>query len=288
MRARTVVIPAGGRGTRFLPATKAVPKELFPVLEMPALQLVIDEAVAAGIDHVVVVSNASKPAIGHYFHPDDDVFASLEGQGRGALADTLRRYENDIRVTIVDQASPLGLGHAVSCAREAVNGEPFVVMLPDELMSAPTLLTSMLDVAEQTGGGVVGVLRVPMDEVSNYGVVTPGARLAHGVVAVRDVVEKPAAKDAPSDLILIGRYVLMPDVFDVLDRVDPAVNGEIQLTDALRVQAATGPFHAVLAEVDRYDTGNPFGWVQAVVDTALAHPDHGPRLRSWLESRLNR
>ncbi len=286
MRARTAVIPAAGMGTRFLPATKAVPKELLPIIDRPALQLVLDEAVGAGIEHVVIVTSRAKPAVEAYFEPAPHVVDKLRSTGRHGMADTLERVGRDLRVSFAYQDVALGLGHAVGCARELVGGEPFAVMLPDELMGDSSLLAQMVDLCESTGGSVVGLMEVPLEQVSAYGVVTPAGPLTDdGVLPVATMVEKPAAADAPSRLIIIGRYVLTPDVFDRIAEVQPGAGGEIQLTDALRMQAESGPFHGVLSRVRRFDTGNPLGWLTAVVELALADPDIGESFREWLDAR---
>lgn len=286
VRARTAVIPAAGMGTRFLPATKAVPKELLPILSTPALQMIIDEAAGAGIDHVVVVTSHAKPAIEAYFEQSPEVVAKLRSTGRDQMADSLERIGRDVRISFAYQDEALGLGHAVGCAREAVGDEPFAVLLPDELMGDSSLLAQMVDVCAATGGSVVGLKQVERSEVSAYGVIDPvGGLDEQGVVRVASMVEKPAVADAPSGLIIIGRYVLTPDVFDRIAEVRPGSGGEIQLTDALRMQAHAGPFHGVLGTVRRYDTGNPFGWLTAVVELALDDPDIGPRFRDWLRAR---
>ncbi|MGB8860531.1 MAG: UTP--glucose-1-phosphate uridylyltransferase [Ilumatobacteraceae bacterium] len=287
MRARTAVIPAAGMGTRFLPATKAVPKELLPIIDTPALQLIIDEAVGAGIDHVVVVTSHAKPAIEAYFAEAPEVVAKLRSTGRNDVADHLEAIGRDVRISFAYQDVAMGLGHAVGCAREAVGDEPFAVLLPDEIMGDSSLLAQMCDVSAATGGSVVGLKHVPMDEVSAYGVIDPiGEMDADGVVRIATMVEKPAVADAPSDLIIIGRYVLTPDVFDKIDRVQPGAAGEIQLTDALRMQAAEGPFHGVLRDIRRFDTGNPLGWLTAVVELALDDERIGAQFRAWLQDRV--
>ena len=287
MRARTAVIPAAGMGTRFLPATKAVPKELLPIIDTPALQLIIDEAVGAGFDHVVVVTSHAKPAIEAYFQPAPDVMAKLRSSGRGALADRLQRTAGSARISFAYQDDPRGLGDAVRCARQAVGDEPFAVLLPDEIMGDSSLLAQMADVAAASGGSSVGLKRVAPSELSSYGVVeTIGDVDSQGVVRVRSMVEKPSIADAPSDLILIGRYVLAPEAFDAIDRLTPGANGEIQLTDALKILAAAAPFHGVVSSISRYDTGNPFGWLTAVVDLALDDEQIGAEFREWLNGRL--
>jgi UTP--glucose-1-phosphate uridylyltransferase len=262
MRVRTAVIPAAGAGTRFRPVTAVVPKELLPIVDTPALQFVVDEAVGAGVEHVVIVTSRRKPAIEAY-------------------CATIR----DVQVSIAYQDEPRGLGHAVACGRHVVGDEPFAVLLPDELMGDSVLLCEMIDVCERSGGGVVGLLEVPHDQVSSYGVVVPSGPVIDGVVAIASMVEKPAPDDAPSDLIIIGRYVLTPDVFDIIDALPVGRGGEIQLTDAMRVQAGRGPFHGVMNRSDRHDTGTPMGWFTTVVDYAERHPAIGADVRAWLAAR---
>ena len=287
MRVHTAVVPAAGMGTRFLPATKAVPKELLPVLDTPALQLIIDEAVGAGVDHMVIVTSHAKPAIEAYFQPQPEVIAKLRSSGRDEMADRLESIGRDVKVSFAYQDVALGLGHAVGCAAEAVGDEPFAVLLPDELMGSSALLDQMARLCESTGGSVVGLKEVPHEQVGAYGVIDPIGELdADGVVGVKNLVEKPRPADAPSDLIIIGRYVLTPDVFDEIARVQPGAGGEIQLTDALRAQALRSPFHGVVRDVQRHDTGNPLGWLMANIEIALADPAIGPQLRAWLPTQL--
>jgi UTP--glucose-1-phosphate uridylyltransferase len=270
-------------GTRFLPASKAVPKELLPIGDTPALQLVIDEALGAGIDHVVIVSSKGKPAIEAYFEPSPEVLETLEASGRTELADRIRGIGADWRVTVVYQDAPKGLGHAVGCAAEAVGNQPFAVLLPDELMGDSSLLAHMNGICASTGGSVVGLKEVPEDEVSSYGVIDPAGPVdADGVVAIRDMVEKPPRESAPSNLIIIGRYVLTPDVFDEIAGLQPGRGGELQLTDALRAQAARAPFHGVVSRITRYDTGTPLGFLTAAIELTLRNPEMGAELRRFL------
>jgi UTP--glucose-1-phosphate uridylyltransferase len=288
VKVRTAVIPAAGLGTRFLPLTKAVPKELLPLGEVPALQLVIDEAVGAGVEHVVIVTNRAKPALETYLEPDPALVERLAAGGREELASRLGRLGTSVRVSFVVQDAPLGLGHAVGCAREAVGDEPFAVLLPDEIMGSPSLLDRMARLAEHTGGSVVALKQVARSEVSAYGVVDPEGDIVDGVVAIADVVEKPSVESAPSELIIIGRYVIAADVFDHIAALRPGAGGELQLTDALRTLAATSPFHGVVSDVRRHDTGTPLGWLCAVVELALEHPDHGAAFGTWLSSFVER
>jgi len=283
---RTAVIPAAGMGTRFLPATKAVPKELMPIFDTPVLQLVIDEAVAAGCDHVVVVSSASKPAIEEYLSPSDDVVRRVRDTGRTDLAERLARIGRDVRVTIALQDRPRGLGHAVACARDVVGDEHVAVLLPDEIMGDASLLTTLAAVAEDTGGTTVALKSVPMAETSSYGVVTLGDAVgARGERPVTGVVEKPAPGTAPSTLVIIGRYVLAPEMFDLLEHVEPAPNGEIYLTDALLAGARAGRVFGLESAVDRFDTGTPMGWLQAAIELVARRPDVGPAFDEWLGAR---
>jgi UTP--glucose-1-phosphate uridylyltransferase len=285
MQVRSAVIPAAGLGTRFLPATKAVPKELFPIGDQPAIQLVIDEALGAGIDHIVLVSSESKPAIERYFEPDPDLLDTLEASGKHGIAERVRAIGRDWEVTVVHQDEPKGLGHAVGCAREAVGDEPFAVMLPDEIMGSSALLAQMNGVCAATNGSVVAVVNVPREEVSSYGVIDPAGELsADGVIPVRDLVEKPPMDEAPSNFIITGRYVLTADAWDEIARLQPGRGGELQLTDALRAQAVRSPFHAVVSDVSRYDTGNPLGFLTASIALGLDHPELGAPLREFLGS----
>jgi UTP--glucose-1-phosphate uridylyltransferase len=282
----TAVIPAAGMGTRMLPATKAL-----PIVEKPALQLIVDEAVGAGVDHLVIVTSRSKPAIEQYFASDASVEQSLERQGRGSVADQLRRYGSDIRVSFAYQDRPLGLGHAIGCARAAVGEQPFFVMLPDELMSDSSLLAGLARVVADTNIGAVALKRMPRAELSRYGIVSPvgDERTVGGLAALPfvGVVEKPSVDDAPSDLAIIGRYALTPDIFDDLDALTPGSTGELQLTDALAAQATREPLWGVISDVGRIDIGNPLGWLQAVVDAAVDHPEHGVAFRHWLSARTD-
>ena len=288
MPLHTAVIPAAGMGTRFLPATKAVPKELMPIFDTPALQLVMDEAIGAGCDHIVVVSSKAKTGIEAYLAPSPDAVKRVRDSGRTELADRLARIGSDVRVSVVYQDAPRGLGHAIGCARSAVGNEPFAVLLPDELMGDSSLLTQMSEMFVQQGKSVVGLKQVPMSEVSAYGCVsTTAAPTASGEVSVTGVVEKPALHEAPSDLILIGRYVLHTGMFEMLDALKPAPSGEIQLTDALLIEAQAGNLRGVVSNIARFDTGTPMGWLQAVIELTLQRKDAGTELEAWLKGRFS-
>jgi len=268
---RTLVIPAAGLGTRFLPATKAVPKELMPIGDIPAIQLVIDEALGAGIDHVVIVGSSSKPALEEYFSPRPDLERMMREKGNDEMADRLAAIGRDWRVSIVHQDDPKGLGHAVGCATDVVNGDAFVVSLPDEIMGGSEFLQKMIDVCSATSGSVVGLMEVDRSEVAAYGVVAPAGAMTDGVVEIGDLVEKPTVEEAPSSLIIIGRYVLTTDIFDEIAQLQPGAGGELQLTDAIRAQAQRAPLHGVETMVKRWDTGTPAGFLTAAVEIARLH-----------------
>ena len=287
MAIRTAVIPAAGLGTRFLPATKSVPKELMPIFDTPALQYVMDEAIGAGIEHLVIVSNVAKPGLEQYLVPSPDVVRRVASSGREALAERLARLGSSVSTSVVYQDQPRGLGHAIACARGAVGNEPFAVLLPDEIMGDSSLLVQLAAQYDATHSSVVGLKRVPREEVSSYGcVTTTAAPDPRGIVQVTGVVEKPRMADAPSDIIIIGRYVLDAGMFDVLDGLAPAPSGEIQLTDALLARALDGQLTGIVSDIERHDTGTPFGWLEAVIELTLQREDVGPRLRAWLESRF--
>ena len=281
---RTAVVPAAGIGTRMLPASKSVPKELLPIVDRPALQFVVDEAVGAGVDHLVIVTSSSKPAIRHYFEPSAEVDRILRAQGRADVADRLARIGRDVRVTFVEQDQARGLGHAVGCARAAVGDQPFFVMLPDELMADSSLLVDLAAEVAESGVGAVALKRVPPADVVRYGIVDPVSDVRSDQRRVRfvEVVEKPSANEAPSDLAIIGRYALTPDIFDDIASLRPAASGEIQLTDALAAQGRRSPLVGVISRVGRRDVGNPLGWLQAVVEAGARHPDLGDQFRNWL------
>jgi UTP--glucose-1-phosphate uridylyltransferase len=287
MKARTAVIPAAGLGTRFYPVTSVVPKELLPIVDVPALQLVLDEAIGAGIEHVVLVSKPHKRAVEEYLTPRPEVIAVLREAGRDATADRLSRIGTDVRVTVVHQDEVAGLGRAVWCARHAVGDESFAVMLPDEIVADSRLLSSLIGAVEATGSGAVGVDRVSRDRLSSYGVVvTEGTDAGDGPFVVRGMVEKPRPEDAPSGLALMGRYVLTPDVFAEIEPLRPAANGEVQFTEALTAQARRRPFTGIMLASPRWDIGTPEGWVAAVVDAALADERLAAKVRAHLRGAL--
>ena len=273
MKVRTAVIPAAGLGTRFLPVTKSVPKELLPILYKPMLQYVVEEAAEAGIERVIVVTSRGKESIAAYFQAQPDLEERLAESGATALAGKVRAAAELAQVSFVIQEQPLGLGHAVLTAEEAVAGEPFVVILPDDIIShSPGVVAQMLKVHENTGGGVVAVEPMPWERVHNYGVVdaTPVDDRVH---QIQGLVEKPTRQEAPSNLTIVGRYILPPEIFDHLRRTPPGTNGEIQLTDALLLLLMHHELYAYEFLGTRYDGGTPLGLLRASLEFGLARED---------------
>ncbi|MDT4916070.1 MAG: UTP--glucose-phosphate uridylyltransferase [Pseudonocardiales bacterium] len=285
-RVRKALIPAAGRGTRFLPLTKSVPKELAPIVTTPALEFVVAEAAQAGITDVILVVSAAKVGITEYFQPNEDLEAALEAKGDKDGLALVRRPVELATVTSVEQEAPRGLGDAVSYGEQFAAGEPIAVLLPDDLVDErDDLLGAMLDVYDKHGGVVVALLDVGREEISKYGSVVPaeGADLSADLVPIVDMVEKPKPEDAPSTLAIIGRYVLPPEIFDALRTTEPGSGGEIQLTDAMKQLCHSGtPVHGVVFRGRRYDTGDRLDYVKAVVQFAVRHPDIGDDFRAWL------
>jgi UTP--glucose-1-phosphate uridylyltransferase len=282
------VIPAAGLATRFLPATKAVPKELLPVVDRPVLQYIVEEAAAAGIADILLVTGRGKTSMVDHFDRRPDLEQRLEAKGDLERLAAVRRPSELAEIYTCRQAEPLGLGHAVSYAESHVGGEPFAVLLGDEFTEeADHLLPDMLDLQARTGGIVLAFIEVPWDEVSRYGVasIKPYDLPAEGpeIVEVTGLVEKPFRDEAPSNLAVVGRYVLPNAIFDAIKRTGPGAGGEIQLTDAMALLLKEGtPVHGVVFRGTRYDTGAPIGYLQAVVELACKRPDLGPAFRGWL------
>ncbi|MCH8488802.1 MAG: UTP--glucose-1-phosphate uridylyltransferase GalU [Oceanicaulis sp.] len=285
---RKAVLPVAGLGTRVLPATKVIPKEMLPVFDRPALHYVIDEARAAGIEHFIFVTGRNKGAIEDYFDIAYELEATLEAKGKTAVLDALRAdLPGAGACSFVRQQAPLGLGHAVWCARELVGGEPFAVLLPDMIMrSDPACLAEMTQAYGEVGGNLISVQEVPRAEVSSYGIVDPGARKG-ALIEMRGMVEKPAVQDAPSNLMISGRYILQPEIFGILSRQTPGAGGEIQLTDAMQTLMGESPFHALPFTGEVFDTGSKTGYLRASAAMALADPEHGAEARAILQALLD-
>jgi UTP--glucose-1-phosphate uridylyltransferase len=275
-RVRKAVFPAAGLGTRFLPATKAQPKEMLPLVDKPIIQYGVEEAVASGIDNIILVTGRGKNAIEDHFDVSVELETFLEARGKREQLDEIRKISNMFNLAYVRQGEPLGLGHAVLVTRELVGDEPFAVVLADDVMDAdPPALAQMIAVFERCGGPVLAVERVPPETISSYGVIAPdpAAQFGEGVYQLRDLVEKPQRAEAPSNLAIIGRYILTPDLFPVLERTKSDRTGEIQLTNGLRELLKTRPIYACEIKGVRHDTGNKLGFLKAVVYFALKRPD---------------
>jgi UTP--glucose-1-phosphate uridylyltransferase len=285
-RVHKALIPAAGRGTRFLPLTKAVPKELAPIVTTPALEFVVAEAAAVGITDVLLVVSPGKAGISEYFQPNVELEAALEAKGDEAGLARIRRPVGLAEFQYIEQKDPRGLGDAVAYGEEFADGEPIAVLLPDDIIDdRDALLGPMLDVYAEYGGVVLGLIDVGPVEISKYGcvVLADDADPTADVVALVDLVEKPKAEDAPSTLAIIGRYVLPPEIFAALHETTPGAGGEIQLTDAMHALCRAGtPVHGVVFGGRRYDTGDRLEYVKAVVQLAVRHPDIGSDFRAWL------
>lgn len=280
---RKAVFPVAGLGTRFLPATKAIPKEMLPIIDRPLIQYAVDEAREAGIDQLVFVTGRGKTAIVEHFDTAFELEKTMSSKGKSleALEDT--RIQPGNLVTVRQQV-PLGLGHAIWCARAVIGDEPFAVILPDEMMVGKTgCLKQMVETYEEIGGNFVSVLEVPVAEVSSYGVIAPAETISSTVTRIAGLVEKPSIEEAPSNLIISGRYILQPEIMKVLESQDRGAGGEVQLTDAMAKLLATQPFHAVQFAGHRFDCGSKLGFVEATVALALAREDIGADVREMLK-----
>jgi UTP--glucose-1-phosphate uridylyltransferase len=282
---RKAVFPAAGLGTRFLPATKAQPKEMLPLVDKPIIQYGVEEAVASGVDNIILVTGRGKNAIEDHFDVSVELESFLEARGKREQLDEVRKISNMINFAYVRQGEPLGLGHAVLVARELVGPEPFAVILGDDVIDAdPPAIKQLIDAFEDLDGPVLAVERVPRDEISSYGVIAvePNARLGAGIYQVRDLVEKPPRDEAPSDLAIIGRYILTPDIFPALAATKSDRTGEIQLTNGLRELLKTRPIYACLVDGVRHDTGNKLGFLKALVYFAMKRPELAPHFTKYM------
>jgi UTP--glucose-1-phosphate uridylyltransferase len=287
---RKAVIPAAGLGTRFLPATKAVPKEMLPVIDRPAIQIVVEEAIAAGIDDILIITSPYKKVLEDHFDRAFELEARLEAKGKSADAAAVRAIGEQAQVHFVRQGEPMGLGHAVSMAQRHVGDEPFAVMLPDDIMvDGGVLLRGMIGALTGTGASVVALKEFPFSEISSYGCAAHEPSPAgEPLVAIRKLVEKPKAEDAPSNLAVMGRYVFTPAIFEHLARVRPGVGGEIQLTDAMdTLMQAEGMSGYVFSE-GRYDIGQKQDFLRATVELALDHAELGADFALYLTDLAKR
>ncbi len=282
---RKAVFPVAGLGTRFLPATKAIPKEMLPIIDRPLIQYAVDEAREAGIEQLIFVTGRGKTAIVEHFDYAFELETTMQERQKDLeiLEPTRIRPGN---LVAVRQQVPMGLGHAIWCARAIVGDEPFAIFLPDELMiGTPGCMKQMIEAYEEVGGNLISVLEVPREEVSSYGVIAPGARRG-ALTEVLGLVEKPSVEAAPSNLIISGRYILQPQVMRTLESQDKGSGGEIQLTDAMARMIGQQPFHAVTFQGRRFDCGSKVGFVEATITLALARPDMADDVRAMLQRVL--
>lgn len=287
-RVTKAVIPAAGLGTRFLPATKAQPKEMLPVVDKPAIQYVVEEAVRSGIDDILIITGRGKRTLEDHFDRNFELEYYLSKMGKAEEADDVVALATMADIHYVRQGEPLGLGHAVSVARKHVGDSPFVVMLGDDIfVDDSTVLTEMIETYDEFGRSVVALKDVPRDEISSYGCVKPEA-INDTLVRMLDIVEKPAPESAPSTLAVMGRYVFTPEIFEILDGVAPGVGGEIQLTDAIAQLIREQTVYGFVFDEGRYDIGKKIDFLRATVELALRREDLGPEFRAFLSELVVR
>jgi UTP--glucose-1-phosphate uridylyltransferase len=283
------VIPAAGLGTRFLPATKAQPKEMLPLLDKPAIQYVVEEAVRAGLTDIIIITGRGKHAIVDHFDRSFELEHFLEAKGKFEELKQVREISDMATIHYIRQRDPLGLGHAVLAAEGHVGGEPFAVLLGDDLMAESNpLLQEMLQIHDRYGRSVLAAMEVARDEISLYGCIEPEFVENETLARVRSIVEKPSPEEAPSNLAAIGRYVLTPEIFDCLRATQPGVGGELQLTDAINLLAQEQAVYAHVFEGGRFDVGNKLDYLKATIEMAIDREDIGPELRPWLADFVER
>ncbi|MGD1955682.1 MAG: UTP--glucose-1-phosphate uridylyltransferase GalU [Sphingomonadales bacterium] len=284
-KVRKAIFPVGGLGTRFLPATKAMPKEMLPVVDKPLIQYAVDEAVAAGIEQCIFVTGRGKGAIEDHFDYSYELQDTLEAKGKkDLLSEVLAPVRTPGAITYVRQQEPLGLGHAVWCARNLVGDEPVAILLADDLIkSGRSCIAQMLDAVEQEGGNVIAAMEAPDEHTHRYGIISPGQKKG-AITEVNSLVEKPAQGTSPSNLAVIGRYVLQPEIFDELDRQEKGAGGEIQLTDAMARLIGKQPFHGLAFDGERFDCGDKLGYIEATLAFGLGRDDLSDGVRSIVKS----
>lgn len=284
MKVRKAVIPAAGLGTRFLPATKAQPKEMLPIVDKPTIQYVVEEAVAAGITDILIITGRNKRAIEDHFDYCVELEHTLEKKGKNEDLSIIRQISEMADIFYVRQKEPLGLGHAINCARKFVGSEPFAVLLGDDIIHADIpCIQQLIDVHNDRGGTVLGVQRVSWEQVHKYGIIDPAGEMNGSTVnKVKSLVEKPSREKSPSDLAVLGRYVIEPEIFDILEKTLPGAGGEIQLTDALNTLAQIKTVWSCTFQGRRYDVGDRLGFLEATLEYALRRDDLAEDLRAYL------
>ncbi len=284
MKVKKAVIPAAGFGTRFLPATKVVPKELLPIVDKPTIQYIMEEVAAAGIEEVILITGREKGSIEDHFDTSSELENHLKKKNRKDLLRMVQNISEMVTLVSVRQKEPLGLGHAILCAKKVVGHEPFAVLLGDDLIDAKIpCIRQMIDVYQKMGGALLAIQKVPKTETHLYGIIK-GKRVSDRIYRIEEMVEKPKQGTAPSNLAIIGRYILPPQIFGILERVSPDPNGEIQLTDGLRGLSQGIPIFGYEFFGDRYDAGDKLGYLQANISFGLKHPELGPKLKRFLKN----
>jgi UTP--glucose-1-phosphate uridylyltransferase len=285
MKVKKAVIPAAGFGTRFLPATKVVPKELLPIVDKPTIQYIMEEVAAAGIEEVILITGREKGSIEDHFDTSTELENHLKKKGKEDLLRMVREISEMVTLVSVRQKEPLGLGHAILCAKRTVGEEPFAVLLGDDLIDAKIpCIKQMIDVYQEMDGALIAIQKVPRSETHLYGIIK-GKRVKERVYRIEEMVEKPKQGRAPSNLAIIGRYILPPQIFGILEKVSPDVKGEIQLTDGLRELSQRLPVFGYEFFGDRYDAGDKLGYLQANISFGLKHPELGPKLKHYLKNK---
>lgn len=286
MKVRKAIFPVAGLGTRFLPATKSSPKEMLPLIDKPLVQYVVEEAVAAGIEQIIFVTGRTKRSIEDHFDSSPELENHLEEKGKEKTLQAVRDIADLVDIYYVRQKKALGLGHAILCARDFIGNEPFAILLGDDIIDAPTpCLRQLLDVYEHYKGSVLALEQVPMEQISSYGCVAVN-RITERVMEITDMVEKPKREDAPSDLAIIGRYVLTPAIFPILEKQEPGRGGEIQLTDAIKRLSHDEAVYGCLFEGQRHDCGDKLGFLKATVDLALKRDEFRDEFTAYLRNRM--
>ncbi|WP_282941713.1 UTP--glucose-1-phosphate uridylyltransferase GalU [Paenibacillus sp. RC67] len=282
MNVRKAIIPAAGLGTRFLPATKAQPKEMLPIVDKPAIQYIVEEAIESGIEDIMIVTGRNKRAIEDHFDKSVELEMMLEEKNNQELLDIVRKVSNLADVHYIRQKQPLGLGHAVLCARKFIGNEPFAVLLGDDIIqSEPPCLKQMIDLFDQTSTTVIATQEVPWEDVNKYGIVSPSQRPGP-FSYIDDLVEKPDREHAPSNMAVIGRYIITPEIFGILEKCEPGRGGEIQLTDALRILNQERQMVVYPIQGKRYDVGDKLGYIEATIEFALQRKELQGALKSYL------
>ncbi|WP_339206408.1 UTP--glucose-1-phosphate uridylyltransferase GalU [Paenibacillus sp. FSL K6-3182] len=273
MKVRKAVIPAAGLGTRFLPATKAQPKEMLPIVDKPTLQYIIEEAVESGIEEVLIITGRNKKSIEDHFDKSIELELELEAKGKKMLLEEIREISDMINIHYIRQKEPKGLGHAIYCAKSFIGNEPFAVLLGDDIVySKQPCLRQLIDIYDVYRTSVLGVQEVAISDVSKYGIVK-GLHIENGVYKVQGLIEKPRIEDSPSNVAILGRYIINPSIFEILEDTEPGIGGEVQLTDALRVLSQKEAMYAYKFEGKRYDVGDKQGFLEATVEYALRRED---------------